>query len=74
MTLGLDHLGQSDDLIHQQGSVRLTPHKAQPHAAILYICDGTFLSLCNASKSPAMLCDAFSNMLEILHPILEYLS
>ena len=29
---------------------------------------------CNAAKSHTMLCDAFSNMLVILLPILEYLS
>ena len=48
--------------------------KAQPHAAMLHICDGVFQSSCDAGKLPAMVCDAFSNMLVILLPILEYLS
>ena len=48
--------------------------KAQPHAAMLHTCDGVFQSSCDAAKSPAMACDAFSNMLVILLPILEYLS
>ena len=48
--------------------------KAQPHAAILHICDGVFQNSCDAGKMPAMVCDAFSNMLVILLLILEYLS
>ena len=47
-------------------------HKAQPHNAILYTCDGTFQSSCDTSKPHAMYCDTFSNMLVILLPILEY--
>ena len=47
---------------------------AQPHAAMLHICDGVFQNSCDAGKLPAMVCDAFSNMLVILLPILEYLS
>ena len=48
--------------------------KAQPHAAMLHTCDGAFRGFCDATKLHAMLCDAFSNMLVILLPILEYLS
>ena len=48
--------------------------KAQPHAAMLHICGGVFQNSCDAGKLPAMVCDAFSNMLVILLPILEYLS
>ena len=48
--------------------------KAQPHAAMLYTRDGTFQSSCDTSKLHAMCCDVFSNMLEFLLPILEYLS
>ena len=43
------------------------------HAAMLHPHDETFWCPCDAAKSPAMLCDAFSNMLVILLPILEYL-
>ena len=49
-------------------------YKAQPHVAMLHTCDGTFQSTCDTSKSPVVCCDAFSNMLEFLLPILEYLS
>ena len=48
--------------------------KAQPHAAMLHTCDGVFQSYCDAGKTHAMCCDAFSNMLEFLPPILEYVS
>ena len=48
--------------------------KAQPHGAMLYTHDGTYQSPCDAAKSHAMLCDAFSNMLVILFMILGYLS
>ena len=48
--------------------------KAQPQAAMLHICDGVFQNSCDAGKMPAMVCDAFSNMLVILLPILKYLS
>ena len=47
--------------------------KAQPHAAMLQICDGVFQNCCDTGKMPVMVCDAFSNMLVILLPILEYL-
>ena len=43
-------------------------------AAMVYICNGTFQSSCETSKSHAMCCDAFSNMLVIFLPILGYLS
>ena len=48
--------------------------KAQPQAAMLYTRDGMFQTSCDTSKSHAMCGDAFSNMLEFLLPILEYLS
>ena len=48
--------------------------KAQPHAAMLYTRDGTIQGPRDTSKSHAMCCDVFSNMLEFLLPILEYLS
>ena len=51
-----------------------TYHKAEPHAAMLHTHDVTFQSTCDTAKSPAMACDAFSNMLVIWLPILEYLS
>ena len=41
--------------------------------AMLYTHDTTFQCPCDAAKLHAMLCDAFSNMLVILLPILEYL-
>ena len=41
---------------------------------MLHTHDGTFQCICDAAKSNAMVCDAFSNMLVILLPILEYLS
>ena len=49
-------------------------NQAQPHGAMLCTHDGTFQCTCDASKSHAMLCDAFSNMLVILLLMLEYLS
>ena len=48
-------------------------YKDQPHAAMLHTCDGTFQTSCDTSKSHAMCCDAFSNMLGFLLPILEFL-
>ena len=52
----------------------LKAHKPGPHAVMLYTCDGAFQMPCDVSKSHAMCCDAFSNMLVISLPILEYLS
>ena len=49
-------------------------HKAQPHVAMPYTHDGTFQRSCDTSKLHAMWCDAFSNLLEFLLPILKYLS
>ena len=43
------------------------------NAAMLYTHDGIFQSPCDTSKSHAMYCDAFSNTLEFLFPILDYL-
>ena len=48
--------------------------KAQPHGAMPHSHDETFQYTCDARKLHAMACDAFSNMLVILLPILEYLS
>ena len=48
--------------------------KAQPPAVMLYTRDVTFQSPCDISKSHAMGCDEFSNMLEFLIPIMDYLS
>ena len=48
-------------------------HKAQPHGAMLHTHDGMYQCPCDVAKSHAMLCDAFSNMLVILLPILENL-
>ena len=45
-----------------------------PHAAMLHTCDGVFQRHCDASKLHAMCCDKKFNMLNILLPILEYLS
>ena len=39
--------------------------KAQPHTEMMYTHDGTLQASCDASKSHAMLCGAFSNILEI---------
>ena len=50
------------------------PIKPGPHAAMLHTCDGVFQRRCDASKSHAMCCDKKFNMLNILLPILEYLS
>ena len=47
---------------------------ARPHDAMLHTCDGAFKRGCDASKSRAMCCDKKLNMLNILVPILEYLS
>ena len=49
-------------------------YKPGPHAVMLYTCDGAFRRGCYASKSRAMCCDRKLNMLNILIPILEYLS
>ena len=46
----------------------------QPHVAMLHTHDGTFQNCCDTSKLHATCCDAFSNMLEFMLPILEYLS
>ena len=43
-------------------------------AAMLHTCDGVLHSYCDTGKMHAMCCDAFSNMLEFLLPILEFLS
>ena len=54
--------------------MRMLRCKALSHAAMLHTNDGTSKSPCDDSKSYAMFCDAYSNMLEIWIPILEYLS
>ena len=58
--------------IKEQGP--LGKDKAQPHAVMLHTLYGTFQNCCDTSKSHAMCCDAFSNILQFMLPILEYLS
>ena len=48
--------------------------KAQPHAAMLYTCDGMFQWRCDALKLHVMCSDRKFNMLNILPLILEKLS
>ena len=67
--MGVDSYNQHDDVTF----FATGGHKAQPHAAMLHACDGLFQSYCHARKMHAMCCNAFSNMLECLLPILEYL-
>ena len=45
-----------------------------PHTAMSYTCDGAFHLCWDARKSHAMCCDRKFNMLNILVPILKYLS
>ena len=52
----------------------MTSYEPGPHAAMLYTCDGVLQRCCDGSKSHAMCCDKKFNMLNILLPILEYLS
>ena len=44
------------------------------HAAMLYTCDGTLNTSCDALELHAMYCNAISNMLDILLPVLSYRS
>ena len=46
----------------------------KPHAAMLHTGGRVVQSYCDARRKHAMCCDAFSNMLEDLLPISEYLS
>ena len=49
-------------------------HNPGPHAAMLHTCDGGFQTSCDDKKSHAMCCDCKFNMLNILIPLLGYLS
>ena len=55
-------------------NVLLLRVKVPPHDAMLCTHDGIFQGSCVALKWPSMFGDAFSNILEVLLPILEYIS
>ena len=53
--------------------VSKTDDQPETAFAMLYTHAGMFQSSCDNSESHAMCCDVFTNMLEFLLPILEYL-
>ena len=48
--------------------------KPRPHAGMLFTCYGVFYRYCNAFKLHAMFCNRKFNILNMLLPILKYLS